>query len=498
MDRRLLPALALLAACTEGEIAVLDLEDAVLPAPAEYAPGRVMLGFDGEPPAELDAAGLHLEALRLHPDLRVGLYALPAGAEVADAVDRLRATDLFAAVDADLRVAASTTGVIYGNSTDTYREYQWNLDRLAINDAWRESLGEGVTVAVVDSGVSAGPDGFDSLLPGWDFVNDDDDPADDNGHGTHVAGTVAQRSGNGVGCAGMAPLASVLPVKVLDASGSGYLSDVVAGIAYAVDHGADVVNLSLGSSGSSTTLATAVLTARIRGTVVVAASGNDGASVVSYPAALPGVIAVGAVDAADDRTWYSNAGPELDLVAPGGDNKADLDGDGVADGILQETLAGGAWSYRLYQGTSMATPHVSGAFALLLGAGASRDAAEAALLGTAADLGSAGRDDDYGYGLIQPVEALATVEREVDTTPPVISDVTLTDAGRGVLRVAWTTDEPATSALCKTDGSECVESEEGLATEHTAHARRSGRWFVLTATDEAGNTATSGPHSLKL
>ncbi len=221
---------------------------------------------------------------------------------------------------------------------------------------------------------------------------------DDNGHGTHVAGTVAEVEGNGLAESGVSPEASILPVKVLSADGTGSDVDVAAGIVWAADHAARIVNLSLGGSEASTVLADAVAYARAKGVLVVAAAGNDGGT-VGVPARLAGVLAVGAVDAALVRAPFSAGGRALDLVAPG-------------VGILQQTLDGvGGYADRSFSGTSMAAPHVAGVAALALAAGRATTALGLArlLTSTARDLGPEGRDPAYGAGLVQADAALGAV-----------------------------------------------------------------------------------------
>jgi subtilisin family serine protease len=134
---------------------------------------------------------------------------------------------------------------------DPYWKHQWHLHDLKVDEAWEITKGKGAVVAVVDTGVSFSEDGYAHLLPGKDFVDGDDDPQDENGHGTHVAGTIAQKTGNGIGTAGVAPEASILPVRVLDANGSGTNDSVAAGIVWAVDNGANIINLSLGRTPRS-------------------------------------------------------------------------------------------------------------------------------------------------------------------------------------------------------------------------------------------------------
>ena len=278
---------------------------------------------------------------------------------------------------------------------DPGRAQQWGLDAIGADAAWAVTRGAGVVVAVVDTGVAPAPDLDGRLLPGWNVLARSEDAADDNGHGTHVAGTVAEVGGNGLAESGVAPEASILPVKVLDSTGAGSDADVAAGIVWAADHGARIINLSLGGSQPSTVLADGVAYARTRGVLIVAAAGNDGGA-VGVPARLAGVIAVGAVDSTRVRAPFSAGGRALDLVAPGVD-------------ILQQTLDGvGGYADRSWSGTSMASPQVAGVAALALAAGRAKTAAGLArlLTRTALDLGVPGRDPAYGAGLVRADAAL--------------------------------------------------------------------------------------------
>lgn len=285
---------------------------------------------------------------------------------------------------------------------------QWHLhgqeDGGGINVelGWDIATGVGTTVAVVDTGVARGTDlQQTSFTPGYDFVNDDPDPTDYNGHGTHVAGTIAQSTNNDEGVAGVAFGATLMPVKVLNAEGKGEPADVADGIKYAVDNGADIINLSLGSGQSSSTIGSAIQYANSNGVLCVAASGNDGEGEVGYPAAYDSVVAVGATQYDKNRASYSNYGPNLDLVAPGGNTQSDQNNDGNPDGVLQQTNITGVWGYEFLQGTSMATPHVSGFAALIHSNGTTNpDAIREIMRANATDLGAPGKDDQYGYGLI--------------------------------------------------------------------------------------------------
>jgi serine protease len=253
-----------------------------------------------------------------------------------------------------------------------------------------------VTVAVIDTGIRRTHEDFESgrVLGGHDYVNGDNDPADDCGHGTHVAGTVGATTDNGRGVAGMSQ-ATILPLRALGAIGglitlqcTGSTSDIAEAIRDASDQGADIISMSIGGGGS-TTLQSAVQYAWSQGSLLVAAAGNDGASnSIDFPAAYPEVIAVGAVTASKARASYSDGGPQLEVMAPGSD-------------VLSTSYSSNT-SYASLSGTSMATPHVAGTLALALScapAGTSPAALRQALADTAEDLGASGRDTSYGYGL---------------------------------------------------------------------------------------------------
>jgi hypothetical protein len=241
-------------------------------------------------------------------------------------------------------------------------------------------------------------------------VNNDSNPADDNGHGSHVAGTVAQSTNNSRGVAGVAHGASIMPIKVLDAGGSGWDSDIADGIYWAVNHGADILNLSLGGYGSSTAMQNAVNYAWGQGCLVVCAAGNDNTSLVSYPAGYANSISVSATEWRDLRAYYSNYGSTIDICAPGGDVTADRNGDGYADGVLQNTFDPNE-SYWFWQGTSMASPHVAGVAALVKSRNMTLTNSQIRniLQSTAKDLGTAGWDSFYGHGQVNALAAVQAV-----------------------------------------------------------------------------------------
>lgn len=267
---------------------------------------------------------------------------------------------------------SSVVESVYCSDPFYTKGWQWGLEALNMEKMWREvsiDKRSRVTIAVIDSGVDIDHSELkDSIISGYDFVNGDMDADDDCGHGTHVAG-IAAAAHDGRGIAGVAGGAKIMPVKVLDEYGLGSTATVINGILYAVNNGADIINLSLGSKRESIAEEEAIKYALDRGITVIAATGNDGGS-VSYPARYDGVIAVGALDwnKKFEMPGFSNRGPELDILAPGVDILStipiELDNpcNHMYNGIGDEIEDG----YSLLDGTSMAAPFVSGMAAMLL------------------------------------------------------------------------------------------------------------------------------------
>lgn len=237
---------------------------------------------------------------------------------------------------------------------------QWNLRSINVEQAWDETKGEGVTVAVIDTGVSKVPDLEQTeFVEGYDFVNNQTDALDDVGHGTHVAGTIAQSTNNGYGVAGIAYKAKIMPLKVLGVNG-GTVADIAEAVKFAADNKADVINMSLGGGGDSQLMRDALKYAHDKGVVIIAAAGNENRNSASFPARYPQVISVSATDSVGNKAPYSNFGAGVDISAPGGSETGK---------IIQETIIDNQTSFMGFQGTSMASPHVAGVAALVKATG---------------------------------------------------------------------------------------------------------------------------------
>jgi subtilisin family serine protease len=334
----------------------------------------------------------------------VTLEDTPAGSEITvtpvSTGDEAAAVADEAATDGDLIVVEVDTPVqALDHPGDPRRHDQWALDRAKFEDAWPVAAeGAGVTVAVIDTGVKANHEDFavGQVLPGQEFLNGTSQPGgttDIHGHGTHVAGIVGAAALNGLGIHGAAPGVAILPVRVLNAAGDGFNSDVANGIEWAVGNGADVINLSLGSSAPSGVLQQKINSALTAGVVVVAAAGNEceKGNPTVYPAALAGVVAVGATNQTDGKPTFSSVGSYVDLAAPGVD-------------VLSTVPTG----YKFVSGTSMASPHVAAAAALVKAAHPTFSVNQICtqLLRSGDDLGASGKDAQFGHGLVDPVQAV--------------------------------------------------------------------------------------------
>lgn len=280
---------------------------------------------------------------------------------------------------------------------DPYFSQQWGPKDIHADLAWDKvdaAKRSNVTIAILDTGINFSHEDLQAnIVPGYNFVNNNTNPVDNHGHGTHVAGIAAAVVNNSKGVAGVSGGSKIMPVKVLGDNGSGDYSSIINGIKYAVDHGAKVISMSLGGPGSSQAMQDAINDALSRGVSVVAASGNSNGPVV-FPGNCNGVITVGAIDSNHQRASFSNYGPELDVVAPG-------------VGIISSTKGSPA-SYTTMSGTSMATPFVSGVVALVKAANSNLSSSQvnAIINQSTIDLGTAGFDNYFGNGLIDANKAV--------------------------------------------------------------------------------------------
>lgn len=378
---------------------------------------------------------------------------------------------------------------------DEFYNLQWHYPAINLPQAWDitdgSRSGSDVIVAVIDTGVFLEhPELEGQLVGGYDFISDVGNAADGDGidsdpndpgdsaqlnnsswHGTHVAGTIAAKTNNGNGVAGVAWKAKIMPLRVLGTEG-GSSFDIIEAVRYAAGlpnssntlpaQKADIINLSLGGPGMSQASQDAYTAARNAGVIIVAAAGNENTSQLSYPASYDGVISVSATDFANSRAPYSNFGSNVDIAAPGGSQGVDLNNDGFGDGVLSTLVDDSSGSpeatLKFYQGTSMATPHVAGVFALMraihpaISPDDIDESLAAGLLTT--DLDNNGRDDFFGHGLIDALKAVQDAQKRAsgnNTIPPqpafIVSDpnhlVIENEDTEGTLVLSNIGDEPS-------------------------------------------------------
>lgn len=336
---------------------------------------------------EASAAGV----VKQIPQLKIYRLSFPAGSDMEAVKQRYAESSLIQKVEPNYvaRIPAQKVN-------DPKSGEQWSLQKARVPEAWSISAGStDVVIAVVDTGVDAEhPDLAHQLQQGYDVLTGTQGiPADDNGHGTQMAAIIAAEGNNALGVAGVSWKSRIMPIKVLDASGAGAYADIIEGLIYAADHGADIVNLSLGGYAYSETMRDAVQYAHDKNVVIVAGAGNDASNYPIYPAALPDVLGVTATGEADEKWSYSNFGSFVDLAAPG-------------VGILSATIGGG---YGYASGTSQAAAFVSGVAALVKAANGTltNTQIEDRLQASADDLGASGRDVFFGAGRVNALRALS-------------------------------------------------------------------------------------------
>lgn len=423
---------------------------------------------------------------------------------------------------------------------DTYYSLQWHYPQINLPQAWDYTTGDSsVIVSVIDTGVLMGhPDLAGQLTStGYDFISspsisndgngidsNPDDPGDSTSgkssfHGTHCAGTVAARTNNNSGMAGVSWNSRIMPIRVLGVGG-GTLYDIVQGIRYSAglsnDSGitlgaserANIISMSLGGGGYSSSTQNVIHSARSQGVIVIAAAGNESTSSPSYPASYDGVVSVSAVNLSGSLASYSNYGSFIDVAAPGGD-AGDVDGDGYADRVWStcgdDSSGSIQFNYAGQNGTSMATPHVAGVVALMMALDPTLSPSVLdSLLSSGAltnDIGAPGRDDLYGHGLIDALKAVVAVSSGVNTALVAApSTVALGTGGTAAtLTVSKVGSDPISVVSASSDEAwlsvtpDSVDAD-GLGT-YTILADRAGlpdgtHWATVTFTSSLGSAAT--------
>lgn len=443
---------AMSASQTENRVAAMGLE-----LQSGAAGGPMVLRIDDGSGGAKAFSALGVEKKQPRDSARLGIEIpaeLQARLDTIAVVRALRMRTDVAAADLNYFLYPSRV------PNDEFYGQQWHYPQINLPAAWDLTQGDGVIVAVIDTGVLLNhPDLQGRLVAGYDFISDPsnaldgngrdadpDDPGDRRGpssqssfHGTHVAGTIAARGDNGVGVAGVAWDARIMPLRALGARG-GLSADVMQAVLFAAGlpnasgtlppRRADIINLSLGGGSFSTNAQDVYTRARNAGVIIVAAAGNESSAVPSYPASYSGVISVSAVGADKSPAPYSNFGTSIDVAAPGGDASRDLDGDGFADGVLSLGANDGSapieYRYVRMQGTSMAAPHVAGVLALMkaIDPSLTPDRVDSLLSSGAIteDLGAAGRDNRFGWGLIDAFKAVQAAGATATPAPLLLAN----------------------------------------------------------------------------
>lgn len=376
-------------------------------------------------------------------------------------------------------------------ANDPYLGSAWHLSKVNAPAAWDLGHGNGVTVAILDSGVEAShPDLAAQMVPGYNFFDGNNNTADVHGHGTAVAGVAAAATNNGLGVAGMAGQARIMPLRVSDTNGWGYTSTIAQGITYAADHGARIANASFGGIAGSASIQNAAQYMKNKGGLVFVSAGNNG--IDENYAQTTTLIAVSATDEWDNRTSWSSYGNFVSLAAPG---------------ITYTTRTGGGYGQAM--GTSFASPLAAGVAALVMSVNPSLSGAqvEKLMFSTAADFGAAGRDNIYGYGRVDAgaaVKAAAGTAVTVDTQAPsvAISNLAASSTVSGVVpvNVSAADNVGVTRVELKVNGtSVAVDTAAPYAFSWDSAGAANGMASVIAyAYDAAGNAAASAPVSVNV
>lgn len=423
MPQRLVVLLVILLLVAPTMVAAAPLRFSATASTDDRVPGRIVIGLRTSDARTITSFQSQMRSRfaagaqdrMIQPNV-LALQVTPQDA--AAVLAQLRADPRVAYAEPEYRLHALRT------PNDALYAQQWALPRIGAPAAWDTTTGVADTiVAVIDSGVDAAhPDLAGRVLPGYDFINSDADASDDNGHGTFTAGIIAGAGDNGIGVAGVCWQCRILPVKAINAEGDGTSVTIALGVRWAVDHGARVINMSLGGDRNPQVLRSAIAYAESKGALVVAAAGNEAqvGNPTEYPAGYDSVLAIGATDQQDAHAPFSNFGSYVDLAAPG-------------VGILS-TIPGG---YRAEDGTSTAAPFVAGVAGLLvsLNPALRADQLRQILMNSADDVGSPGRDEYTGAGRLNAARAVQAV-----TSGPPTDARTFAETGktlRGEFRRFW-------------------------------------------------------------
>jgi hypothetical protein len=472
-----------------GMASAADFSDGV----REYARGRILVE---------SRAGLSNDDLEKILKVRGGkrrkigqsnlhVVELAPGVSEQAMVEQLKRNPAFKFVELDRRVR-STFAV-----TDPYAGSEWHLSKIGATSAWDTTQGAGVTIAILDSGVDAAhPDLAPNLVPGYNVYGNNTDTSDVCGHGTAVAGSAAARSNNGIGVAGVAGQARIMPIRIafLDSASGGcyaYSSTIASGITYAADHGARIANISYGPLAGSAAIQSAAQYMKNKGGLVFVSAGNNGVDENIVPSNT--LIAVSATDSNDAKASWSSYGAFVSLAAPGA-------------GIW--TTSKGA-AYQSWNGTSFASPVAAGVAALMMAAAPSLDGAEIeqALFASARDLGAVGRDPSFGYGRVDAdagVKAAMAKLSAADTQAPTAT-ITAPTASASVSGIVTVTvnasDNVGVDRLeLKANGTVVgVDSASPFSFSWNSAGVPNGmNTLIATAFDKAGNAGASGPVSVNV
>jgi len=456
--------------------------------PGSFARGRILLmPRPGLPEAELaKIVGVHGGKARKITSSGLHVVELPPNASEQAVVNFLAHHPHLKFAELDQKVTANLT------PNDPYFGSEWHAAKIGAPTAWDSSNGAGVTIAILDSGVDGThPDLSAQMVPGWNFYDNNSNTSDVYGHGTQTAGTAAATNNNGMGVAAIAGGAKIMPIRIADASGTGYWSMIAQGISYAVDHGARVASISFDNLLSSSSILTAAQHMKSKNGLVVIAAGNCGCSPNLTPSAA--VIPVSATDSNDQMTAWSSYGSYVAMSAPG-------------VSIYTTTVGGG---YGQVSGTSFSSPIVAATVALMMSANPrlANTKIESLLYSTATDLGPSGRDIYFGYGRVNAAAAAqaalgaaTTVDSQAPTASLTSPSASVTVSGLVPVDVAATDNVAVTKVELRVNGATVAAdtmSPYSFSWDSTTAANGIASLTAI-AYDAAGNSTSSASVSVNV